>query len=106
MNHLYTDGTDTVVAASVENATEIWENYADTINDESWDMIPDEKRVTILYARSDDKPYTSGAKIPSEAIIKELDEDDQINDFEFSVTATAGQWAAVNEPLFLCTKEW
>jgi hypothetical protein len=77
--HVFSDGTDTVVAASLEDALAVWTEHAGEREDDMdpFELVPDEKPLTIT------------------------DADDGTME-----TKTAGQWADDNGRGFMCSTEW
>ena len=106
MKHLYTDGTETVIAESERDADEVW-SYATGDEHDSgkypWELIPDEQPYTVLVDDEIKDKY-----LPAGAVIRPLGEDDEgTYPFTFSITAKAKAWANSNFcDDILCTTEY
>ena len=83
---VFTDDTDTVVAADLADARKVWEEHhgstfeQEMMSLEDWSEVPEDEVITICNFHgngSDDK-----------------------------VTRTASEWAAQNGRGFLCSTEW
>jgi hypothetical protein len=94
--HLFTDGTDTVTAADVEDAWAVWcetigekrEDYPDT----EWSQVPDDQPFLIVMDL-DDHPEYKGYPLSGRY------------DNHANVTKPAAEWAAQGRG-FLCSTEW
>lgn len=113
--HLYTDGTDTVIATSIEDAEKIWgewtggSHHADE-SEEPFVQVPDDENFSVLFEEFDGLPGTNGTIIPTKALIdrRSIDNEHDISwdVYDFRVSALAKDWAACNEPHFLCSSEY
>lgn len=85
--HCFTDNCDTCVAASIEDALTVMEEYGVTDPDpEMWEQVEDAAEITI-HCDADGVPAQPGD--PGVA----------------PVTKTAAEWAAAQGRGFLCTTE-
>ena len=86
--HCYTDGTDTVVALSPEDALLAWAEHIGDIEyrdegDASFGQLPDDKPLSII-----------------------CDEDGNPDDEGEAITKTAAEWARDQGRGFLCSTEY
>jgi hypothetical protein len=105
--HIYTDGTDTVIANDIEEADRVFEQYCGDNHSRSdpWRELPDDEHFDVMY---EDPPGQYGdTVIPPEAFIEKASEDEPLPyPYQYIVTATVAQWAACNKPHFLCSTEY
>ena len=102
--HLFTDGTDTVIAENELEADEVWRNHTgddhDTDGAGAWVMIPDDNLETVWMEFDESKPLEGQNNYPPTAIIERFDH----FYFTHEVTAEASEWAKYGTP-FLCSTE-
>jgi hypothetical protein len=105
VRHLFTDGTDTVIAVSDENADTVWKEWIDDDHDsmrDPWRMIPDDKKFSVCFEDEVEEDH-----LPEGAVIDRRDEDHPFCDsFTIKVTATAKAWADSKQNSFLCSTEY
>jgi hypothetical protein len=101
--HLYTNGTDTFVSTSVEEAFKLYQDYyKEDAGDEliDWYQEQDDQKQRIHlehYPEPNDVPFRI---VPDEATVLEKGE------WEWLYEATCKQWADACPLGFLCSTEW
>ena len=105
MRHLYTDGTDTVIAESESDADIVWSNEMGEDHDECtetpWVMIPDDKPFPIFF-----EDELKEDRLPINALVEyETKEDPMPGSFVVRITAAAKDWANCRGG-FLCSIEY
>jgi hypothetical protein len=102
--HLFTDGTDTVIAENEQDADAVWRSHTnddhDTDGAGAWVMISDDKPVTIWMEFDNTAPLEGQNSYPPTAIVEEFEH----YYFTHKVTALAGEWVIYGES-FLCSTE-
>ena len=101
---IFTDGTDTVIAESKEDAVKVWEETtgekrSDYYDDElaEWELVSPEKELTIVY---EDDPKRYPDKLPKNAKVH------QKEPYLWAVTAKGSEWIEESGRGFLCSTEW
>lgn len=108
MKHLWTNGQDTFIAETADDAMKEWEDYTGDVDmSQSWEMIPDDKQVDVYF-----EDEINPEHFPENHVRRENnDPEDQSFEFEhpwkYSITAKAIDWANGNwDDDFLCSTEW
>jgi len=99
--HLYSDGTDTYSAESLENAIELRNyNVSDCYLCDELYEVDDDKDIEILFEDEIKEEF-----LPENAVQVEIDPQKN-HGFYFSVTAKAKAWAEKSPNSFICSTEF
>ncbi len=103
MKHLFTNGTDTVIAENQAEAMTVWEDFTGDVDmSQEWTMIPDDQSKTV-YFEDEIKPEY----LPVNHTRRDLPEDASSDIWTHCITAKAGDWANCNwQDDFLCSTEY
>jgi hypothetical protein len=103
--HLFTNGEDTLIAKTAEEAMETWEDYTGDVDRSMvWEMVPDDDPFTVYFEDEIRSEY-----LPENRTFRQNLTDDETMDFPWThcITAKARDWANCNwQDDFLCTTEY
>lgn len=97
--NLYTDGTDIVIATTLQGAKAVWEMAVGDLrksDDGYFKLVPLGQEITLIFDMHGNVPDSGEIQIPPAALAK-------IENGQFQITATARQWAeAADKSIMLC----